>query len=511
LKDSDVRTDLRFDGGLTIAELAACLPQDLCLEADKTTEQTLGVCDTFNGLIWQSGCVLVQTEGGELQLWQKRDQPLAVSTAGPGARFWWQLPQGDLTEKLKKIIDIHAFTPKFRFGLTTHFLNILNSDQKIVTRIRLFHIAFTKDPALCLATFLPLRGYTADYQRSMEGLAGLKKETVPNLTLRQLLIECRRQVEIPITKPVFHLQAQELAEPAILRMAQGLLRTARQYEPGLLADIDTEFVHQYRVNIRKTRSLISLFKKALSPRRYQQLKVELKMLASRTNRLRDLDVFLLEKENYPQMLPPALRPGLEQVFRRARRHRATALKQVTTALGHPDYEMQVKNILLELEGDPEFATSQATTPLKQLVSSKGLNLYGKICRDGQALTTDTPDEKIHALRISMKKLRYLLELFAELLPKPELKHLVGDLKKLQDNLGRFNDFAVQAEFLHSLASGRISSAQAASLHGLSAVLYHQKCRERARLLKNITALSSPAVSAQLFALFSEKSGEDVLS
>lgn len=504
---TDLRTDWRFTREITPADLAACLPHGLSLEVSESTGQTLRVCDTFMGLIWQSGCVLVRTEGGEFQLWQEMDQPLAVSVAGPGVRFWWQLPQGDLAEKLKKLIDIRAFMPKVSLRLTTSFLNILNPDEKIVTRIRLFRIAPIEGQALCLATFLPLRGYSADYQHSMDGFAGLKSQAVPNLTLRQLLIEGGLQIEIPITKPAFQLQKQELSEPAILRMAQLLLRTARQYEPGLVADIDTEFVHQYRVNIRKTRSLISLFKKTLSPRRYQQLKADLKLLGSRTNSLRDLDVFLLEEDSYHQMLPPHLRCGLEQIFRRIRRRRATVLKQLVAALEHPNYGAQVDQIMLELEGDPEFFTRQAKTPLKQLVCRKGLRLYEKICREGQAITIETPDAEIHALRISAKKLRYLLELFGELFPKPKIKELISHLKKIQDNLGHFNDYAVQAAFLLEFGCGRVAAAQADSLNGISAILYHQQRQERDQVFVNIADFCSPQVAEKFRQLLTMKSKE----
>ena len=504
----DLRTDWRFHHQITSADLGSCLPADLTLEVSASLTQTLAVCDSFTGLIWQAGYLLVQIEGGELQLWHERDQPLATSTPDKGVRFWWQLPKGELAAQLKKIIDMRAFLPKFHLRLTTSLLNLRNTDEKIVTRVRLFRIAPLAGSALSLATFLPLRGYTEDYQGCMAGFAALESETVPPLTLRQLVIEAGLKMETPSSKAEFQLQPLELAEPAILRMAQLLLQTARQYEPGLVADIDTEFVHQYRVNIRKTRSLISLFRKTLSPRRYQQLKAELKTLGSRTNQLRDLDVFLLGKDIYHQMLPPHLRPGLGPVFCRISRRRAAALKQVVSALEHPDYGAQIEQISLELEGDAEFVTRQASTPLKQLVCHKGLRLYRKICRAGQAISDETPDAEIHSLRISAKKLRYLLELFGELFPKPKVKELISHLKKIQDNLGRFNDYAVQAKFLLELGHGRVAAAQSASLNGISAVLYHQQQQERDQVFARIAAFSSPQVSEKFEKLLTMESKED---
>jgi CHAD domain-containing protein len=498
-----LRSDWRFNREISSAELAEHLPADLSLEQSETLQQTLWICDDFSRQIWQAGYLLVRCQSGELQLWQNEDRPLATSSAASRARFWWQLPKGELAARLKRLIDVRAFVPEKRLTLTTSRFNILNAEQKIVTRIRLFRIALSEKQACCLATILPLRGCEDDYRRSVAQLAALEAEAVAELTLRQLVLESGLPLDIPITKPEFQLQPEEPTEPAILRMARVLLRTARQYEAGMLADIDSEFVHQYRVNLRKTRSLLSLFRKSLAPRRYQLLKAELKTLANRTNLLRDLDVFLLGKGDYLQLLPEQLRPGLSQVFRRIRRRRTAALKRVTAALEQSDYEAQTDQIGRELGDEADLVGDQAGTPLKQLVCRKGLRLYRKIGREGQAINAETPDDTIHALRNSCKKLRYLLELFGELFAKAQLKYLVSALKKLQDNLGRFNDYAVQAAFLGGIGRGKITGTEAAGLNGLIAVLYQQQRRERSLLVENIAAFNAPPVSAQFLELFTE--------
>ena len=56
------------------------------------------------------------------------------------------------------------------------------------------------------------------------------------------------------------------------------------------------------------------------------------------------------------------------------------------------------------------------------------------------------------MRIDAKKLRYLLEFFASLYPPKELAGLIRELKKLQDNLGEFNDLSVQQAHLIQIAS-----------------------------------------------------------
>jgi len=66
---------------------------------------------------------------------------------------------------------------------------------------------------------------------------------------------------------------------------------ARQNEDGIKADYDTEFLHDYRVSLRKVRSVLSLFKGENIA-----LKQAFSDIMKGTNQLRDLDVYLLDKQ-----------------------------------------------------------------------------------------------------------------------------------------------------------------------------------------------------------------------
>ncbi len=309
------------------------------------------------------------------------------------------------------------------------------------------------------------------------------------------------QRELPKLKGGFALDPEQPAEAAVYRIAHSLLQLACRCEPGILADSDPEFVHQYRVNLRKCRSLINLFKKNFSAQRYRWLKTKLKIVASRTNELRDLDVFLLDKENYREILPKDLQQGLVAIYHRIERRRNTALKQVAVALISDSYQQQIGQLLRTLQ-EPEFCRKQSQRPIRQLVCKKVLAQYKKVCHAGEGIDAETPDAAIHQLRIECKKLRYLLELFGELFAQKPLKKVVKRLKKLQDNLGRFNDYAVQREFLDSLGQGRKTSPeQLASIHGLTAVLYSRQCQERSLVVETIVGFTQESVREQFQQLF----------
>lgn len=298
----------------------------------------------------------------------------------------------------------------------------------------------------------------------------------------------------------------EPAELVVCKMASDLLRTARHYEPGIIEDVDPEFVHQYRVNLRKCRSLIRLFKKSLSSPRYQFLSTELKLLANRTNGLRDLDVFLADENSYRGLLAENLRPGLRQIFQRTNRRRATALGKVISALSTESYRREVDRLLQNLEDPPEGIGKHSQGPINPLVRKKIHRQYQQICFDGNAIDAETPGDKLHELRIECKKLRYLLELFSALFAKNEIKPLIQQLKILQDNLGRFNDFSVQLELLTGFKRSRnISAEQLASIDGLTAELNKKQHQERGLVMGNLAKFSAREVKELFQQVFTESS------
>jgi len=65
-------------------------------------------------------------------------------------------------------------------------------------------------------------------------------------------------------------------------------------------------------------------------------------------------------------------------------------------------------------------------------------------------------EVLHQLRIECKKLRYMLEFFRSLYTPSQIKGLIRTLRRLQDNLGDFNDCEVQQLKLKEFARTMMS-------------------------------------------------------
>ena len=483
-------------------DIEALIQKGYILQHLYSVKQQLTLLDSYDWDIWQSGMLLLNDGNKELRLLKKDDSCLATCPTTEEKRFWWQLPEGDLANRLKELVSIRAFTPKHTALLVTEHFNVLNEDAKIVVRAELISItAKETQPCRALKIF-PLKGYHHEYAQLIKSLATLNPEKLTDSGLRNLLQQTGLTAYIPKNKSGFNLEGHETAEIAVTRMAQEMVQLARDQEQGIIDDIDTEFIHQYRVNIRKTRSLISLFKKTLSAQRFQFLKSELKKIGSQTNELRDLDVLLLDQDYYRSLLPQNLWPGLEQLFRRIKRRRTSACKKVTAQLSSQSYLDQIDHLYQVLQQAPDLQTKQARSEIKSLVSRKISAQYRMIQADGRLIEAATPDTAVHELRIECKKLRYLLELFRELYPKDEIRQLIKFLKVLQDNLGKFNDYSVQQEFLLHFGQGaKISADQLASINGLAAVLYNKQRVERGSVVKNISGFLEPSIEKQFLNLF----------
>ena len=90
---------------------------------------------------------------------------------------------------------------------------------------------------------------------------------------------------------------------------------------------------------------------------------------------------------------------------------------------------------------------KAELPIIDLACKRIYKKYRSVVKAGNLILENAEDEMLHALRIHCKKLRYLMEFFSSLFPRKKINVLINQLKKLQDNLGDFNDLCVQEEYL----------------------------------------------------------------
>ncbi len=132
--------------------------------------------------------------------------------------------------------------------------------------------------------------------------------------------------------------------------------------------------------------------------------------------------------------------------------------------------------------------------------------YKRAMKQGSAITDKCPDEKLHRLRITCKKLRYLLEFFQSMYTDKDIKPLILSLKKLQDNLGDFQDLSVQIDSLNNIEQqmqeeGLVTSGTDQAINYLVKHFEKQIAVEREKFKQRFNQFSQKNVQASFKTLF----------
>ncbi|WP_353472827.1 CHAD domain-containing protein [Salipiger sp. H15] len=446
--------------------------------------------DTFDQALRRSGRVLVETEQGAELIGAGgvvEDGPLA------GARFVAGFPEGPVREALSDVSALRCLLPVGAGTLRRGALALLDDEQKTQVRASLLRLDPAEAGGAALLRLEGLRGYDRALVRLRERVVEAGGEPFSAAALLAQLFPQRVPYE---PKPVIPLERDTEAFDAAGDIIAAYLPVARANEAGVIADDDTEFLHDYRIALRKIRSVLSLFRHVYGPEQTTELKARFSALMAPTGRLRDLDVYLLERDGFLAMVPEGLQGGLERMFALFAEERAAAQAGLAAHLRSDAYRDEIA-ALMALFGKRKLLArgSRADRPAYDYACRLIWKRYRRICTIAAGIGPGTPEHEIHELRIHCKKLRYLMEFFAPLFPDKSFRRLLKPLKKLQDNLGLFNDYAVQQKSLQAFVDGldgrRAGSLQVAqSVGALILVLHERQLAERARVEESFAAFDS---------------------
>ena len=246
------------------------------------------------------------------------------------------------------------------------------------------------------------------------------------------------------------------AAPAALLLAKALsdlLATMRDNLPGLLDDLDTDFLHDFRVAVRRTRSTLKLGRAVLPEVMRDRWESAFRGLGDATTPLRDLDVYELGLPSMAGWLVSANPADLEPFAAHVRTRRVAVRRILVRELKSARFSRLLRDWEQELTRLAETADDVGR---KQLPAGKWADrnvsrVHRRVVRGGSAISADSTDVELHDLRKRCKELRYALEVCEPVLVGSSHKHLVADLKDLQDVLGRFQDCEVQRHALRGFA------------------------------------------------------------
>jgi CHAD domain-containing protein len=375
-----------------------------------------------------------------------------------------QLAPGSVRDRVAPAMWIRAVSPVIATGVVSREVTARNEDEKIVARILWQETTEAErpdEPPVVRVLVDPLRGYTEDGAWIARELVASGEFAVASHTLAEEWLWRARDSGAERGGVAAGMPADVAVATALL----GFLDAVEGNVAGTIDDVDTEFLHDLRVAVRRTRSVLKLTGDVLPAHVVEGVAEEFKWLGDVTTPTRDLDVYLLELDDLAKLLTVGAPADLEDFAAHVQRERAKARRDLVRALRSQRFARLCaawrQGLAAVVDSEPE---SQADT-VERLARKRVLVAYRRVTKRADALTPASPAEDVHMLRKRAKELRYLLEVFAPVCDPGLHRALVRRLKRLQTVLGEFQDGEVQSAALRVFAERMVEarSARAATL------------------------------------------------
>jgi CHAD domain-containing protein len=439
--------------------------------------------DTFDWRLYHAGLLLEYVparRGGELRLTPAAnpDQSLVrqpVTGWRPGSPHpATDLPDGPLAARIAAIVFPRALLPVATVAGAATVTRLLNADGKTVARLVMESQAVMSADRPRLPPRLAItevRGYPGQARRAARIVAQAPGvESADNTILADALAVLGRRpgdysnkIDAPVSEA---MPAAEAIAIILLR----LLDTLEVNVSGVARDVDTEFLHDLRVSVRRTRAALKLLGDTLvaattvTADELGRFAADFKWLGDLTTPTRDLDVHLLEFGDMVAGLAAAGPEDLEPFRSFLQRRRLRASRALARDLRSPRFEAltaEWRKTLLAVR-DAESIEPRGVGPdrcetTRELAADRILRAFRRVLRRGGAITPTSPHEFLHDLRKRCKELRYALEFFAPLHDPASYGKVIGDLKRLQDCLGQFQDSEVQIAEIRELAEAMLAA------------------------------------------------------
>ncbi len=469
---------------------------------DGDEPQKFTIFDTFEHNVANRHVALLEV-GGEFLL-LSRNGALLTQTSKRGGDFVADLSEGPVRDALSHVTPLRSLLPLGQGEVQRTAVAFVDDEEKTQARASVMQLSGPDGDGIAIVGLSGLRGYDKALDRVRAEVEALGGTTLDASSVYARLLP---GVTPFVSRPDVPLEADQTAFDTATAVIAAHLPLARVNEQGTIDDTDTEFLHHYRVSLRKIRSVISLFKGVYDPEQTASLKDRFSALMAKTGRLRDLDVYLLERDDFYGLVPETVHGGLDRMFKLFEAERSGELKKLRSHLRSDAYAAEMKSLeklfnkRKSLKPGPS-ADRHALDYAAKLIWKR----YRKICTIAQGITDATPDEEVHELRIQCKKLRYLMEFFQPLYSDKAIRSLIASLKKLQETLGNFNDFAVQQEslqaFLNTLDKSTDEALEIAQAVGaLTAVLHRRQLEERDQVTGRFRQFNSPETQKSFRDLF----------
>ena len=349
--------------------------------------------DTFDRLLNAAGLTLEHQivaggdSGERLALGRPDGTPLTAVVKSPR---WPELadvlPPGPVCDAIAPVTGIRALMVVSDERRRVRRLDLRNRDAKTVAWVEVDEPASaTASPAQ--VTVHSLRGYDDQARRADRLLIGLGLVRVEN----DEAVPASSAQETSVTD-------RSVPAALLLRAAlTGFFVTMGENLPGLLDDVDTEFLHDFRVSVRRTRATLKLGRPALGEAMRSRWEPAFKSLGDLTTPVRDLDVYQLALPAMGLWLVTADRADLNPLAAHLQHRRAQEHRRLVRSLRSAKFQQLLTQWGQELVtlGDTAQDADLEQLSAGWLADRSISRAHRRVARDGALIGADSPAEHLH--------------------------------------------------------------------------------------------------------------------
>ena len=371
------------------------------------------------------------------------------------------LPTCALGQQLKSVIGVRELSPRIKIRIKRQSLAVLDENEKVVVRLH-FDVFWYSSSKLRAARVLTRRlmikavkGYAEDYQRVESFFADLPPpapfQTAKDNVLKLALIASGISSLEYSTNLKLRLDPFMPGDQALKMILLRLFEIMQQNTSGTIKGRDTEFMHDYRDALSKISVGLKQFEIYYPQDASNEYSRFFSRLSELTDPVRDIDVFLMQLENYEAVFDASDWQQLQSLRDYLLLSRAEAQNALNEELKSSQYRQTIKQWREYLKR-PAVDLDTADDPVKpvyKLADEMLAEINQLALKQGKAISRNVDADALYELRKSFKQLRYSMDFFSSIYPAVELRALTQSLTDIQDDLGVFNDRHQQVDMVQA--------------------------------------------------------------
>ncbi|MFT5449713.1 MAG: CHAD domain-containing protein [Gammaproteobacteria bacterium] len=410
-----------------------------------------------------------------------------------------------LRRRLGQVVSVRRLLPQCEMQAALQLISLHDERDKRVVRLELWR---PRRRGELFVRVTPLRGYDAVAKRAIKrlltcpGASAVAEDPLLGVTARLpvapgqypawAMTRCRLPTVGARTDDVLLRQLAHFADIMALNI------------DGMGQALDSEFVHQFRVGLTRSRALLRNTPQTFAAGRVTPQIEVLGWMARETGAVRDADVCALVFPDYVAALRADERAALQPLLAFVNGERQRAQNALALLLASSQFRRRWRAWV-------QFANAAAPRASRQVLGAQPIAIVAPqllakraraIERKGRQINAESSVEAYHNLRKNCKFLRYMIDAYSFYLSKPIPPRTIKRLKVLQELLGEYQDLDVHQTALSDLQrrmqqQDLLSVETHRAIEVLQASLRQRAERVRARFPEDFSAFGKLRLARSL--------------